>query len=207
MKEISRRAFLTSMGMAAGGATMGLGLPLLMGQVSRSPMALPRIPGFKRLADLALGEAKALGCGFAAVWIHRRREGFLSREERSSGNGSSLAETESERLTFDIRVVHSGGWGHAEGSIQMDEILEATARAVGMARSNAALANRPATILLPARKDYWVASHEPFDRPLDERLGSLVAAGNRLARTFAAEETFFVSSKGGLSLSSRLRVA
>jgi predicted Zn-dependent protease len=134
--------------------------------------------------------------------ITRCRDGSISPR-------GGVAEIESERLTFDVRVLHSGAWGQAAGSVLTpDEIARATARAVTLARASAARADRPPeAIPLAARKDLWRAPHDRVHRPLEAQLASLVAAGNRSARTFSAEETFFVSSKGGFDHSTRLRVA
>jgi hypothetical protein len=189
MASISRRRFLATVSVAGGAVAIGHLVP-------------PRAADFTALTSFALGEARALGCAYASMGITRHREGSISPR-------GGVAEIESERLTFDVRVLHSGAWGHTVGStLTRDEIARATSRAVALARASAARADRPPeAIPLAARKDRWSAPHDRVHRPLEAQLASLVAAGNRSARTFASEESFFVSSKGGFDHSTRLRIA
>jgi TldD protein len=210
MVKFSRRKFLTTIGVAGGSVAMGGLVPGWLREVGqREPVPLSAAD-FKALTDFALGTAKALGCAYADIRITRHRDGSISRPAGSKPNGtkSVLPEVESERLAFGVRVVHSGGLGSAEGSkLTKDNIARTTARAVALARANAALADRPATMIpRAAHKDCWVAPHDPFDRPLDEHLASLVAANNHSARTFVADETYFVSSKASFDHSATLSV-
>jgi TldD protein len=196
--KISRRGFVGGLSVAAGAVAIGNLIPAWSRRLSRPEADLTA------LTDVALGTARALGCAYASMGINRKRDGSVSH-----GAGACVAVTERERLTFDVRVLHSGAWGRAAGSaLTTDEVARATSRAVALARASAARADRPPeAIPLAARKDCWSAPHDRVHRPLEAQVASLVAAGNRSARTFAAEESFFVSSKGGFDHSTRLRVA
>ncbi|HEY3026543.1 MAG TPA: twin-arginine translocation signal domain-containing protein [Pyrinomonadaceae bacterium] len=209
MVKYSRREFLTTISVAGGAVAIGGLVPSWLRHIGRPEATIAA--DFKARMDFALGKAKALGCAYADMEIKRWRNGYISRRAGSGPNGtiSVLPEIESERLTFGVGVVHTGGWGYAEGStLTKDEIIQTTARAVTMARANAVLADGPATIIpRSTRTDRWATPHDPFDRPLDDQLASLVAPNNHSAKTFAAEETFFVSSKGAFDHSAKLSVA
>jgi len=211
MVKFSRRTFSAALGVAGSAVALEGLVPGWLRQIGqREPVPLCAAD-FKALTDVALARAQALGCAYAAIRITRHRDGSISHPagSRPDETLSVAPEVESERLAFVVRVVHSGSLGSAEGStLTKDTIAQTTARAVARARAHAALPNRPATTIpRPCKKDCWVAPHDPFDRPFDEHLASLVAANNQSARTFVADETYFVSSKGAFDHSATLSVA
>ena len=133
------------------------------------------------VTDRALDTATALGAGYADVRLVRRLSESISIK---TGRVEGVASGESEG--FGIRVLVDGAWGFASSHVlttaEADRVAgEAVriARASGTAlREPVALDNRPAargTFETPVGED-------PFEVPLDVKIGDLLAADEVAAR-------------------------
>jgi TldD protein len=110
-----------------------------------------------------------------------------------------------------VRVIADGAWGFAASpQVTPEEIARITREAVALARANAALKGRPLALApVKAYRERWNSHFErnPFDVPLNEKLGLLEAAA-RTAKDrsgvlsasaslfFRSEDKYFASSEG-----------
>ncbi len=113
---------------------------------------------FKGLSDVALGEAKRLGCTYADIRFTRNITDSVAVRDRvvvdSFGFGGAGRE---ESAGFGVRVIHSGVWGFASSPlVTEDEIKTIAARATDVAKASA-LAKKFDVRLSPveAYVDYW----------------------------------------------------
>ncbi|NJM32103.1 MAG: TldD/PmbA family protein, partial [Limnobacter sp.] len=94
---------------------------------------------FKGLSDVALGEAKRLGCSYADIRFTRNVTDSVAVRDRvvvdSFGFGGVGRE---ESAGFGVRVIHSGVWGFASSPlVTEDEIKRVAARATEVAKASA----------------------------------------------------------------------
>jgi TldD protein len=158
------------------------------------------------LCRLALEAATAAGASYAdARYVSSRAE----RVETKNGTVEGLSSSQSRGIG--IRVIADGAWGFAATSVLTPEALRETAQlAVRIAKSSATTAEKPVVLseLEPATdRVAHTARKDPFDVPLDERIGLLLecdklmeqAAEVRLRQGFIRAlriEKFFASTEG-----------
>ena len=113
---------------------------------------------FKGMSDVALGEAKRLGCTYADIRFTRNITDSVAVRDRvvvdSFGFGGAGRE---ESAGFGVRVIHSGVWGFASSPlVTEDEIRTVAARATEVAKASA-MAKKFDVRLSPvdAYVDYW----------------------------------------------------
>src|SRR5512139_3143426 len=107
--------------------------------VAQAPRGQVMQSKFKGLSDVALGEAKRLGCTYADVRFTRNVNDSVAVRDRivvdSFGFGGMGRE---ESAGFGVRVIHSGVWGFASSPIVTeDEIRRVTANATEVAKASA----------------------------------------------------------------------
>ncbi|MCL4811034.1 MAG: TldD/PmbA family protein [Vicinamibacteraceae bacterium] len=182
---INRRQFMKGMG-AAGVALAAS--DLVADLIAQSPKGRVLESKFKGLADVALGEAKRLGCSYADVRFTRNLNDSVSVRDRivTTDFGGFGGGGRSESAGFGVRVIHSGVWGFASSPIvTADEIRKVTARATDVARASA-IAKRFDVKLapVPAYVDYWAVpiTRDPFEVPLDEKIQFLLAVNEALLK-------------------------
>jgi predicted Zn-dependent protease len=180
----------------------------------------PASDEFKALADVAFDQARALGCSYADIEIHRCR--LWSGLSGDTMNVAAVIESESSYL--DVRVRHSGAWGQAASqrfateslSFKKVEAARLTARALVAAQANAALTERPVVFApLPDWEDCWATPwqndqcaaliRDQIARVHDETTvkGMRNVNSRVMLRT---EEKFFGSSKGSCTLTGSISV-
>ena len=153
------------------------------------------------------GEA-ATGAG--AAYADARYVG--ERVERvTTKNGTVEGLSSSESRGIGVRVIADGAWGFAAtGKLEADAVREVAQLAVRIARASATTSKKPVELseLEPAQaRVAHTAQKDPFEVPLDERIGLLLdcdkamaaAADVRLRQGFIValrEEKVFVSSEG-----------
>jgi hypothetical protein len=190
--ELSRRAFLASLGVAGGILTLSRLSP---GLLHAGPVSAVD-EDWKAWADLAFREAGRRGCAYADVVVLRERSGSIS---------ACAPMIEHERVRFRVRVVHSGSWGSAEG---LTPAAIAVRRAIARAVESDERGDRRAAILpRAARPDRWTAVRGPSHPQIGELLARLASGNGGAATLFRSEETYFVSSKGSFSNPFALSVA
>jgi TldD protein len=169
----------------------------------------------EKLGAAALAEAKKLKASYCDIRIIRTRQQFLNiRLNPERGTGKTLEVPgvgDGGSFGFGVRVIVDGAWGFAASPVvTAQEIARITAEAVGVAKANAMLKNKPVELApVPAYRDYWQTPHEkdPFAVPLPEKLEliraaaaeaknsqQVFAAGCTLA--FRSEDKYFASSVG-----------
>jgi TldD protein len=161
------------------------------------------------LTDRALDTATARGAAYADVRTVRRLEESISIK---TGRVEGVASGESEG--FGVRVLVDGAWGFAAShALTTAEADKVAAEAVRIARASATalrdqtrLDDRP-----PARGHYETPLDEdPFEVPLETKIGDLLAADQAAARvpgiaftesTYAAQREWktFAATDGSLT--------
>src|SRR5438876_6929494 len=149
----SRREFLKYTG-AAGLAIVSSDLVAEL--IAQSPKGNPLTSQFKGLSDIALGEAKKIGCSYADVRFTRsvssgvNANGGADRNADSGGFGGGRGGRGGGRgggarpggppgaAGLGVRVIHSGVWGFASSPIVTeDEIRRITRIAADIAKASA----------------------------------------------------------------------
>ncbi|MEW6320311.1 MAG: TldD/PmbA family protein [Acidobacteriota bacterium] len=147
--------------------------------IAQSPRGRVLESRFKGLSDIALREAKRLGCTYADIRFTRNVTDSVAVRDRvvvdSFGFGGGGRE---ESAGFGVRVIHGGVWGFASSPIvSEDEIRTITARATEVARASA-VAKKFDVRLSPveAYVDYWAVPVrvKPDDVPLDDKIAFLL---------------------------------
>ncbi|SEK39520.1 TldD/PmbA family protein [Parapedobacter koreensis] len=130
----------------------------------------------KELADVALNVAKSKGATYADVRIGRYlNQTIATQEKRVRG----LQSTESYGVG--IRVIADGCWGFAAtDKVDKDNIAQATALAIAIAKGNARFMTEPVR-LAPQKgigEQTWATPIEknPFEVPVGEKVELLLAA-------------------------------
>ncbi len=134
---------------------------------------------FKGLSDVALREAKRLGCSYADIRFTRNVDDSVSVRDRIVTEGFGFGgRGRSESAGFGVRVIHGGVWGFSSSPVVTeDEIRKTTHIAVDVAKASA-IARRVDVKLVPvpAYTDYWAVpiKRDPFQVPLDEKIAFLM---------------------------------
>lgn len=133
----------------------------------------------KKLADIALGAARAQGATYADVRIGRYLNQFITTREHRVQN---IANTESYGVG--IRVLAAGCWGFAASNrVTPDEIAKVAARAVAVAKANAkAIPSDP--VQLAPQDGYGEVSWKTpilknaFEVPIKEKVDLLLSVND-----------------------------
>jgi TldD protein len=217
--KLTRREFIRTVGVTAGAAVVTdmLGGPGVwtIQRLEAAPLSPAEL---KPLADVALNQAKKLGCSYADVRINRYRNQTVAlrtspdRGAMATGKVNHVPSAfESESFGFGVRVLHSGTWGFAASPrVTKDEIARVTAAAVAIAKANAALQKRPVQLApVPPYQDRYVTPFEknPFDVPIQDKLALLQSVHEAARKTpgvmgvnsslsFRSEDKYFASTEG-----------
>jgi TldD protein len=134
----------------------------------------------KDLTDRALDTAAQLGATYADVRVVRRREESIAVK---TGRVEGVAMGESEG--FGLRVLVDGAWGFAASDrLELAEADRIGALAVRIAKASATALRRPVVLddRPPANGTFETPIEEdPFEVPLDRKIGDLVAADRAAA--------------------------
>src|SRR3954462_721112 len=143
--------------------------------IAQSPKGNPQTSMFKGLSDVALGEAKKMGCTYADVRFTRSVTSGVNASGGSDRNadggfgggrggrggagrgGGARAGGRPGAAGFGVRVIHSGVWGFASSPIVTeDEIRRITAIAADIAKASA-IAKKNDLKLTPVTPyvEYW----------------------------------------------------
>jgi TldD protein len=175
---MDRREFMRMTGAAGAGL---LASDLVGDILAQSPRGKPLESRFKGLSDVALREARRLGCSYADVRFTRNITDSVAVRDRivvdSFGFGGG---GRSESAGFGVRVIHGGVWGFASSPVVTeDEIRRITRTAAEVARASA-VAKKVDVRLTPVKAytEYWAVPirRDPADVPLDEKIAFLLAA-------------------------------
>src|SRR6185436_5314383 len=179
----SRRDFLKYTGVA--GLVVASG-DLVAELIAQSPKGNPLTSQFKGLSDIALGEAKKVGCTYADVRFTRSVTsgvnasggndrgadggGFGGRGGRGGRGGGARAGGRPGAAGFGVRVIHSGVWGFASSPVVTeDELRRITRVAADVARASAVAKKIDVKLApVPAYTEYWSS-------PLKKDPGSVAA--------------------------------
>jgi TldD protein len=176
MDIFTRREFLTTLG--AAGAALAAS-DLVADLLAQSPKGRVMESTFKGLSDVALAEAKRLGCSYADIRFTRNVRDSVSVRDRIVADSFGFGgRGRSESAGFGVRVIHSGVWGFASSPIVTeDEIRRITRSAADVARASA-IARRQEVRLTPVRayQEYWAVPirRNPFEVPLSEKIDFLM---------------------------------
>lgn len=148
--------------------------------VAQSPRGRVLESRFKGLSDVALAEARRLGCSYADIRFTRNVNDSVAVRDRivtdSFGFGAGGHE---ESAGFGVRVIHSGVWGFASSPIVTEaEIRKIAAQATEVAKASA-VSKRFEVKLTPVEPhvDHWAVpvKVKPEDVPLDDKIAFLMA--------------------------------
>jgi len=174
---MKRRDFVKTMAMSG----MAVAASDLIGDlIAQTPQGRVLESKFKGLSDVALADAKRIGCTYADIRFTRRTNmgvnarggnrdfeeagGFGGRGGRGGGRGGrggrggGGSDAGTGAAGFGVRVIHSGVWGFASSPIVTDEeIRRITRMATEVARASA-IAKRADVRLapVPAYTEYWM---------------------------------------------------
>ncbi|RFM30194.1 TldD/PmbA family protein [Deminuibacter soli] len=201
-----RRDFLQMAGMGLG-ATMLPRIPVLGNNVPLdAPWYTVDVAQKKKLADVALNEARSKGATYTDVRIGRYLNQYVITREDKVQN---IVNTESYGIG--IRVIANGSWGFAAtDKMDTDSIAKAAQLAVAIARENARLLSEP--VQLAPQKGYgevsWKAPIEKnaFEVPIKEKVDLLLSVndaalkgGGNYVNSYlflVNEQKYFASSDG-----------
>ena len=188
-------------------------------EATRAGTAAPLIGDDERakLAMTALEMARSQGASYADIRINRYRNQSVSfRAQANRGEGGPVevpGVADSESFGFGIRVLAEGTWGFASSyDVSKDSIARASARAVEIARANAALRRQPVQLApTPAYKDTYrtAMAVDPFSVPIAQKLDLLRAVATEalaVEGVFSvtasirqrSEDRFFASTEGSV---------
>ncbi|MGI8671077.1 MAG: TldD/PmbA family protein [Luteitalea sp.] len=227
----TRRDFLRTVG--ASGAALAAS-DLVASLVAQSPKGRVLESRFKGLADIALTEARRLGCSYGDVRFTRNLNDSVAVRDRIVGGGGGFGGGggggggfgggggRSESAGFGVRVLHSGVWGFSSSPIVTEDQIRTIARqAVDIARASA-MAKRFDVSLTPtpAHQTYWATpmTSDPFTIALDDKIALLLAINEQLLKTKGVFRTqsmiaqdyewkYFASSEGSYIEQESWRVA
>ena len=134
---------------------------------------------FKGLSDIALTEAKKLGCTYADVRFTRNVSDSIGvRDKIVSGGGGFGGGGREESAGFGVRVIHSGVWGFASSPfVSDDEVKRITLQASEVAKASAVSKRFEVKLApTPSYVDYWAApvKVDPDSVSLDDKIQFLV---------------------------------
>ena len=175
---MKRRDFVKTMGAAGVGLYASDLVADLLAQSAGQRVLQSK---FKGLADIALGEAKRLGCSYADVRFTRNINDAVGLRDRivtGGGGGFGGGGGREESAGFGVRVIHSGVWGFASSPfVTEDEIKKITSQATEVAKSSA-VSKRFEVRLAPvsAYTDYWESpvTVNPDSVSLDDKIAFLM---------------------------------
>ena len=147
--------------------------------IAQSPKGRVLESKFKGLSDVALAEAKRLGCTYADIRFTRNANsgvnasgGNRDADEaggfgggRGGGRGGGFGGGNAgagagsrEAAGFGVRVIHSGVWGFASSPIVTEDEIRRITRVAGEVAKAGAIAKKPDVRLapVPAYTEYWV---------------------------------------------------
>jgi len=201
---LDRRDFLRHSAVVGAAAAAGCAPARIDPRAGVLPTADPSV---RDLMARALDTARAAGAAYADVRVGRNRtQGIQTREQRVTGL------SDNETMGLGVRVLAAGAWGFA-ATRELDAVSVdgAAHRAVAQARANRVALRRPVE-LAPVERvadGRWRAPAEidPFDIPIEEKVGILLAAnraalgvqGARFVNSsmfFLREEKSFASTEG-----------
>lgn len=203
---MKRRDFVQYAGLGAGALMMP---SLLLGNDIPTEALLE--PGMdtlvkKRMADVALNTAKALGATYADARIGRYLNQYVFTREDKVQN---VVNTES--FGIGIRVIANGTWGFAStNSVTEDGIKKATEQAVAIAKANSKIQKEPVKLApvnaygevswkTPIKKDFKeVPVSEKVDLLLSANAAALDNGANFVnsALFMVNEQKYFASTDG-----------
>jgi len=157
--------------------------------IAQSPKGNPMTSMFKGLSDVALGEAKKVGCTYADVRFTRsvnsgvNASGGTDRNAdaaggfgggRGGGRGSGArAGGRPGAAGFGVRVIHSGVWGFASSPIVTEDEIRRIARIAAEVAKASAIAKKVDVKLapVPAYTEYWSSpmKKDPSSVSTDEK--------------------------------------
>jgi TldD protein len=160
--------------------------------IAQSPKGNPMTSMFKGLADVALGEAKKVGCTYADVRVTRSVNSGVNasggtdrnadaaggfgggRGGRGGGRGSGArAGGRPGAAGFGVRVIHSGVWGFASSPIVTEDEIRRIARIAAEVAKASAIAKKVDVKLapVPAYTEYWSSpmKKDPSSVSTDEK--------------------------------------
>src|SRR5262249_41510271 len=107
--------------------------------VAQTPKGRVLESRFKGMSDLALGEAKRLGCTYADIRFTRNVGDGVGVRDRIVADAFGFGGVgREESAGFGVRVIHSGVWGFASSPIvSEEEIRTITQRATEVAKASA----------------------------------------------------------------------
>src|SRR3954462_6636668 len=143
--------------------------------IAQSPKGNPQTSMFKGLSDVALGEAKKMGCTYADVRFTRSVTSGVNASGGSDRNadggfgggrggrggagrgGGARAGGRPGAAGFGVRVIHSGVWGFASSPIVTpDELVRITRIAAEVAKASAVAKKVDVKLApVPAYTEYW----------------------------------------------------
>jgi TldD protein len=197
---VSRRSFVRT----STAATAAIGLSHLSPRAASAsgvlggPDAMPiDDPALKALAMRALDAARAAGASYADVRISRNRtQNVFTRERRVQGV------VDNETFGFGVRVLVNGAWGFAASStLSPEETVRVARQAARQAQASRATQREPIVLAPggpPEPNGVWKSPIEvdPFDVPLEEKVGLLLAANEAALKVkgsrFCTSSMFFL---------------
>ena len=172
----SRRSFVKTLG--ATGVALATS-DLMADLVAQTPRGRVLESRFKGLADVALAEAKRLGCSYADIRFTRNITDSVAVRDRIVTDGFGFGgRGRNESAGFGVRVIHGGVWGFASSpTVSEDDIRQTTRLAAEVARASG-IARSSDVTLTPVEPyvDHWAVPIEkdPFEVPLDEKIAFLL---------------------------------
>ena len=147
--------------------------------LAQSPQSGVLESRFKGLSDIALSEAKRLGCSYADVRFTRNISDSIGvRDKIVTGGGGFGGGGREESAGFGVRVIHGGVWGFASSPfVTEDEIRKIAAQATEVAKASAVSKRFEVKLApTPSHVDYWTApvSINPDTVALDDKIAFLV---------------------------------
>lgn len=142
-----------------------------------------------KLCKTAMDLANKQKVEFADIRIIREREQNL-------GIDTGVLSTSDNSLSFGfgVRVLYNGAWGFASSSeVTESEIKRITQQAILIAKASAMLKDKPVKFAHEeAYKDYWQSPVliDPFQVPLDEKLGLLFEIDKELRKDAKIKSTY-----------------
>jgi TldD protein len=162
-------------------------------------------PTANELAMLALDAAKSAGASYADVRFSRNRiQNIFTRERRVE----RLADNET--YGFGVRALVDGAWGFAASrELTREEVVRVARQAVAQARANRGTLVRAVVLapVTPTLDGSWRSPivTDPFDVPIEDKVGLLLAANEAALRTkgarFVSSNMFFLREEKTLATS------
>ncbi|QJD97477.1 TldD/PmbA family protein [Mucilaginibacter robiniae] len=175
---MKRKDFLYLTGMGFGGAMLSR-IPVIGSPIApEAALQGVDVALKKRMADVALNQARSKGASYADVRIGRYLNQYVVTREEKVQN---VVNTESYGMG--IRVLANGCWGFAAtDKLDTDSIAQTAAQAVAIAKENARLQTEPVQLL--PQKGYgevsWKTPLEKngFEVPVKEKVDLLLSVND-----------------------------